>query len=297
MLAGTMSFGFALILIAASLAAPLNAALASISVYFWYWAGLAGVSTLIWLAGKRWAMAFAAALLTAVALQILIPTAGIAPVKAPTAHTIGWVNLQKSQTALNDVLAEAETRGADLLILAELPDGFAAPPRGWSMIEQPVAGQIAGLAVLSKGNWRATTVPGEPTMARPLDNAVTVIAINASGGAADPNRQADINRAAARAGDQDTPVLALGDFGEPPWTRQMVQFAEYSSGNRLRCGGWLGATYSGLGGLFGWAADHAFIVNGSATSCAIGKGLEGSRHKPLWIEMPAAPAGTTPQTL
>jgi endonuclease/exonuclease/phosphatase (EEP) superfamily protein YafD len=85
-------------------------------------------------------------------------------------------------------------------------------------------------------------------------------------------------------------VIAVGDFGEPAWSGQMKQVAEYSRGTRLRCGGWLGATYSGLGGLFGWSPDHVFMVNGRATSCKIGSGLAGSRHRPLWIGVPAAAA-------
>jgi hypothetical protein len=295
--AGTLTFGFAAILIGGSLGAPLSTALQQISVFLWYWVGLAAVSAGIWLAGRRWAMAVASAILCVIGLQILVPATGIAPANGPTSQTIGWVNLEGSPDALADALQQADANKADLLILAELPSGFSAPPRGWSMIEQPVPGQPNALAVLSKGNWRATTVPGEPTMARPVDNSVTVIAINASSLVTDPNRQADINRAATRAGDQDTPVIAVGDFGEPAWSSQMKQVSQYSGGTRLRCGGWLGATYSGLGGLFGWSPDHVFMINGRATSCKIGDGLSGSRHRPLWIGVPAAaasPSATPP---
>jgi hypothetical protein len=298
---GFVTFAVSLMLIAASMAAPLSNAFHTISVFLWYWAGMAVASAAIWAVGRRWVMTIASLVLTAFALYFLVPASGVGSVKAPTAHTIGWVNLQGSQDALTEVLKDAEAEKVDLMILAELPQGFAAPPPGWSMIEQPMPGDPQALAVLSKGNWRAVTVKDEPTMARPLDNAVTVIAVNASGGAdgsrSNPGRQSEINRAAARAGDQDTAAIAVGDFGEPAWTQQMRQFAEYSGGQRLRCGGWLGATFSRFGGLFGWSADHAFIINGTATKCKIGGGLPGTNHRPLWIGVPAAPAGTSPAPL
>lgn len=298
---GLVTFSVSLMLIAASMAAPLSNAFHTISVFLWYWAGMAAASAAIWAAGRRWVMTAASVVLTAFVLYFLVPASGVGSVKAPTAHTIGWVNLQGSQEALTEVLKDAEAEDVDLMILAELPQGFAAPPQGWSMIEQPIPGDPQALAVLSKGNWRAVTVKDEPTMARPLDNAVTVIAVNASGGAegalGGPARQSAINRAAARAGTQDTAAIAVGDFGEPAWTQQMRQFAEYSGGQRLRCGGWLGATFSRFGGLFGWSADHAFIINGTATKCEIGRSLPGTNHRPLWIGVPAAPAGTSPASL
>jgi hypothetical protein len=232
-----------------------------------------------------------------------VPASGIAPAGGKMASAvIGWANVKNSPQALTRVIKDADAKGATLIMLAEAPQFVAQPPAGWTLIEAPIANDPTAIAVLSKGSWRAATVPGEPTMARPPAGDITIIGVHPQdaqkGRHSTPVRNGLINRAGARAGIQEGPTVVLGDFNAAPWDRAMRQFREYGNITRIRCGGWAGGTYSQAFGLISVATDHAYVRDVKVTHCKLGGTLPGGRHKPIWLYVaPQAPApeATPPQ--
>lgn len=299
---GTFLFGLAALLTLAASAAPFGAPFDMISSYRWYWTFLAFLAAAAWLLGRGRIMALFSVLVAAANLLVMVPTLGAAPkaVKAQAAM-IGWANLNDSEQALARVLRDADQRGATLLMLARAPASVVQTLPGWSLIEAPAPGDPTAIAVLSRGaDWRAATIPGEPTMARPATGALTVIGVHpedpTAGLRRTPMRDALINRAATRAGTQSTPTLVVGDFNAAAWDGSMRQFAKYGAVTRIRCGGWTASTYSQFGGLVGLAVDHAFSRDLRVLDCRIGGRLPQGRHKPLWITIApqTTPAATAP---
>jgi endonuclease/exonuclease/phosphatase (EEP) superfamily protein YafD len=133
-------------------------------------------------------------------------------------------------------------------------------------------------------------------MARPVTGTLTVLGVHpldpTAGLRRTPVRDALINRAATRTGIQSTPTLVMGDFNAAPWDGAMRQFAGYANVTRVRCGGWLGTTYSHALGIFGLAVDHAFTRDLRVLRCQIGGRLPQGRHSPLWLTI--APQAATP---
>lgn len=284
---GTFALGLSAISLIMSLLAPLGKPFEDFAAFDFYWAFLAIIGLAAWAYGKSIQGVIAGAILFLIYGIILAPNLGQFPSggnKNPI--IIGWANLENSQKSLDAVLKQAEERHASLLMLAG-SNGLTTAPNGWELIEAPNEKDPTALAVLSKGNWRATTLPDEPTMARPLDNSMTVIGVNpidkSNTKRQSPEREALINRTANRAGNEDVPVLTLGDFAAPAWDRQMKFFARTAQVNRIVCGGITGSTQSKF--PFSVAFDHAFSRGLKIQKCDVGSRLPQGGHSPLWISV------------
>jgi hypothetical protein len=293
---GTMLFGMTFLFTLASSFAVFGFPWDALSSYRWVWVALGLASVAVWAVGRGWRMVLASAVVTGLNLIVTIPAAGVAPKGSEVARAvIGWANVEGSEAALQKVMAEAERNQASLVMLAEAPVGVMRPPAGWALIEAPVPGDPTAIAVLSKANWQAVTVAGEPTMARPVDGALTVIGVHpidaAARGRQSPQRDALINRAANRAGIQEGPTIVVGDFDASSWDRSMKRFTEAGAVERVRCGGWAGSTEMRVFGIIGVAVDHAFVRDVQVTHCRVGSVLPQGSHKPLWLYVaPKAPA-------
>jgi hypothetical protein len=297
---GTFLFGVTVIMTLVSSFAALGYPFDLISSYRWYWVIMGVVSAGIWGLSRGWKMVIASFVISALNLMVTVPASGNAPVGGKmAAAVIGWANVKNNPEALARVIKDADTKGATLVMLAEAPQAVFTPPPGWTLIEPPVANDPTAIAVLSKGSWRAVTVPGEPTMAAPPARDITIIGVHPQdahkGRRSTPVRDGLINRAAARAGIQEGPTVVLGDFNAAPWDRAMRQFRDYGKVTRVRCGGWVGGTYSQAFGLIGVATDHAYVRDVKVTHCKVGATLPGGHHKPIWLYVApqaAAPAPT-----
>jgi hypothetical protein len=297
---GTFLFGVTVIMTLVSSFAALGYPFDLISSYRWYWVIMGVVSAGIWGLSRGWKMVIASFVVSALNLMVTVPASGNAPVGGKmAAAVIGWANVKNNPEALTRVIKDAEAKGATLVMLAEAPQAVFTPPPGWTLIEAPVANDPTAIAVLSKGSWRAVTVPGEPTMAAPPARDITIIGVHPQdahkGRRSTPVRDGLINRAGARAGIQEGPTVVLGDFNAAPWDRAMRQFREYGKVTRVRCGGWVGGTYSQAFGLIGVATDHAYVRDVKVTHCKVGATLPGGHHKPIWLYVApqaAAPAPT-----
>jgi hypothetical protein len=299
---GTFVFGIALIMTLVSSLSALGYPFDLMSSYRWYWVILAVASTAIWGVTRGWKMVAASFAVIGLNLLVTVPASGVAPAGGKMAAVIGWANVNENPDALARVIKDADAKGATLIMLAEAPPTVFQPPAGWALIEAPVANDPTAIAVLSKGSWRAVTVPGEPTMARPPAGDITVIGVHPhdaqKGRRSTPIRDALINRAGARAGIQEGPTVVVGDFNAAPWDRAMRQFREYGKITRVRCGGWAAGTYNQVFGLVSVATDHAYVRDVKVTHCQLGAGLPGGNHKPIWLYVaPQAlnPDGTAPQ--
>lgn len=284
---GTFALGLSAISLIMSLLAPLGKPFEDFAAFDFYWAFLAIIGLAAWAYGKSIQGVIAGAVLFLIYGVILAPNLGQFPSggnKNPI--IIGWANIENSQKSLEAVLKQADEKHASLLMLAG-SNGLNSAPNGWELIEAPNEKDPTALAVLSKGNWRATTLPDEPTMARPLDNSMTVIGVNpidkSNTKRQSPEREALINRTANRAGNEDVPVLTMGDFAAPAWDRQMKFFARTAQVNRIVCGGITGSTQSKF--PFSVAFDHAFSRGLKIQKCDVGSRLPQGGHSPLWISV------------
>ena len=291
---GTFLFGVAALMTAVSTAAPFGYPFDMVSSYRWYWVILAVVAAGIWGLTRGWKMVIASFAVMGVNLFVTVPATGNAPSGGNNATAvIGWANVAGNTNALSRVFKDADKKKATLLMLAEAPQSVFAPPAGWTLIEAPIAGDPTAIAVLSKTNWRAATVPGEPTIARPPSGELTIIGVHPhdanKGRRRTPMRDALINRAGTRAGIQDGPTVVLGDFNAAPWDSAMGQFREYGNVTRVRCGGWAGATLTQAFGLIGVATDHAFVRDVTVAHCQLGASLTGGNHRPIWLYVAPKP--------
>lgn len=284
---GTFALGLSAISLIMSLLAPLGKPFEDFAAFDFYWAFLAIIGLAAWAYGKSIQGVIAGAILFLIYGVILAPNLGQFPSggnKNPI--IIGWANVENSQKSLEEVLKQADERHASLLMLAG-SNGLNSAPNGWELIEAPNGKDPTALAVLSKGNWRAATLPDEPTMARPLDNSMAIIGVNpidkSNTKRQSPEREALINRTANRAGNEDVPVLTMGDFAAPAWDRQMKFFARTAQVNRIVCGGITGSTQSKF--PFSVAFDHAFSRGLKIQKCDVGKRLPQGGHSPLWISV------------
>lgn len=284
---GTFALGLSAISLIMSLLAPLGKPFEDFAAFDFYWAFLAIIGLAAWAYGKSIQGVIAGAVLFLIYGVILAPNLGQFPSggnKNPI--IIGWANIENSQKSLEAVLKQADEKHASLLMLAG-SNGLNSAPNGWELIEAPNGKDPTALAVLSKGNWRAATLPDEPTMARPLDNSMAVIGVNpidkTNTKRQSPEREALINRTANRAGNEDVPVLAMGDFAAPAWDRQMKFFARTAQVNRIVCGGITGSTQSKF--PFSVAFDHAFSRGLKIQKCDVGSRLPQGGHSPLWISV------------
>ena len=296
---GTFLFGVVLIMTLVSSLAAFGYPFDMISSYRWYWVMLAVMSAGIWGLSRGWKMVAASFLVMGINLFVTVPATGKAPVGGKTATAVvGWANVAGNNDALARIFKDADKKRATLLMLTEAPQGVFTPPAGWSLIEAPVAGDPTAIAVLSKSDWRAATVPGEPTMARPAAGDLTVIGVHPHDAQKarrrTPMRDALINRAGTRAGIQEGPTLVVGDFNAAPWDQAMTQFRKYGNVTRVRCGGWAGSTLTQAFGLIGVATDHAYVRDVTVTHCQLGSALSGGNHNPIWLYVKPAPAAAAP---
>jgi hypothetical protein len=285
---GTFFFGTALMMTLISSAADLGYPFDLMSSYRWYWVFLAVVAAGIFGVTRGWLMVLASFGVMGLNLFVTIPASGDEPVGGKTATAvIGWANVSGQPEALAEMFKQADQRQVSLMMIAQAPSSVLTPPAGWTLIEAPLAGDPTAIAVLSKGSWRAATVPGEPTMARPAAGDLTIIGVHPQdalkGRRSTPKRDELINRAGTRAGIQTGPTIVLGDFNAAPWDRAMRRFREFGNVERVRCGGFAGGTYSQAFGLVGVATDHAYVRDVRVTHCRLGATLPGGPHKPIWL--------------
>lgn len=282
---------FAMLTIAAMLA-PLGTPFDAISFAKWYIATLGLASVLIWVSMRNWLISIVSGLLLVFNLMSFVPSLGGAPRGGKADKTIGWVDLNNSAPAFEKIVNDAENNGTDILFLARA--NLTQIPANWVLLQAPIRNDPNSITILSKGNWAAATLTGEPTMARLLDNSITIIAVNPADPSKSKEKQADresmINRAAARAGTQETPVIALGNFDEPSWSRQMVGFSQNGQVRRVRCGGYFGATLNN--GLFNLAPDHVFTRGLIVSKCNIGGAMPNGAHRAIWLSVRAESANT-----
>lgn len=284
---GTFSLGLSLLSLIASIAAPLGPTFEEFSSLSWYWAFFAIVAIIAWIIAR----AIPATILSLIVLIIyligIIPPIGQNPTGGNKNRiTIGWANINNSSKAFENLIEQASKNEASLIMLAGA-NGLNQAPKGWLLIEAPTPNDPTALAVIAKENWRAVTLAGEPTMARPNNDFMTVIGINPPNKKINENnnieREALINRAANRAGNEEIPVLAIGDFSAAAWNRNVKFFARTGQLKRIVCGGYLGTTVNR--GLFAVAFDHAFARGLNIQKCKIGARLSNGGNSPLWISV------------
>jgi hypothetical protein len=283
-----LSLAFSALMTTAASAALLGHPFDMVANYRWYLVLLALVSAGLWLLGKDRKLAIAALIVAGANLFVTMPASGRAPSGGQGATaSVGWANVARSGDALRQVLLEADKTGANMVMVASAPQSGAILPAGWSVIATPAANDPAGIAVFAKSDWRAATLAGEPTLARPASGNVTILGVHPVGQLSGGGSMRDelINRAGARAGIQEGPTLVLGDFGTPPWNPAMRQFKEYGNVTRVRCGGWVGATTTQAYGLIGLATDHAFVRDLKVHRCRLGAKILASQHRPIWVSV------------
>lgn len=295
---GIVIFGIALLMTLASSLAAFGYPFDSMSSYRWYWIILSVLAASMWVGQRNWIMTVACVLVLSANLFVTLPAAGkSASGGNDVTAVVGWANVDGSDQALAQIFKDADKRKATLLMLAEAPGSVVLPPSGWTLIAAPVADNPTSIAVLSKSNWRASAMLGEPTMARSLNGDLTIIGLHPEiaqkGLRRTPMRDALINRAGTRAGVQEGPTIVLGDFNAAPWDRTIKQFKDYGNVTRVRCGGWAGATLTKAFGLIGVATDHAFVRDVKVARCRLGATLPGGHHKPIWLSVAPLPRSTT----
>ncbi|GBF58683.1 hypothetical protein PbB2_02371 [Candidatus Phycosocius bacilliformis] len=288
--AGTIFLAVAVFFTLLSFAAPLGYPFDAASGYRWYWIVCSIVATLSWAGIRARGFAIVSGLVAALNLMVILPALGEAPKGgAVSSAVVSWANLRGQPDALEKVLAEAERRKANLVLVGEAPANLKglAETKGWRLIEAPLAGDPTSIGVLTRGRWQSATVPGEPTTIRTQAGDLTILATRPPPSRGQEGvqaaREAQLNRAAVRAGDQDGPVVVLGDFGVAPWDGAMQQFQNYGNVTRVRCGGLLGNTVSQGFGLIGVAHDHAYVRDVKVTHCRLGQPLPGSRHRAIYL--------------
>lgn len=286
--AGTALFAITLFFSLISFLAPFGYPFDAVSSYRWYWTLLALAAGLSWAVIRGRNMMIASAVVGAINLAVIVPSLGAGPKGGQISNAVvAWANVSGDDKALEKVLREAERQKAGLVLIAEAPQSILRPPPGWNVIEEPNFADPTSIAVLSRGRWQSSTIPGEPTIARTAAGDLTIIATlppPSNGGQGDgAARESQLNRAAVRAGDQDGPVAVLGDFGVAPWDGAMSQFRKYGNVTRVRCGGYMGTTVSQAFGLIGVAHDHAYVRDVKVTHCRLGGALPSGGHRAIYL--------------
>ncbi len=286
--AGTALFAIALFFTLLSFMAPLGYPFDAVSSYRWYWTLLALLAGLSWAVVRGRNMMIASALVGAINLLVIFPSLGASPKGGQISNAVvAWANVADDEKALEKVLREAERQKAGLVLIAKAPRRILTPPAGWNVLERPNFDDPTSIAVLSRGRWQSSTIPGEPTIARTAAGDLTIIATlpPASNGTKGVGaaRESQLNRAAVRAGDQDGPVAVLGDFGVAPWDGAMSQFRKYGNVTRVQCGGFMGTTVSKAFGLIGITHDHAFVRDVKVTHCRLGGSLNSGGHRAIYL--------------
>ncbi|MCZ8280949.1 MAG: hypothetical protein O9286_01750 [Aquidulcibacter sp.] len=288
MVMGTALFAIALFFTMLSFLAPLGYPFDAVSSYRWYWTLLALAAGLSWALVRGRNMMIASALVGLINLIVVLPTLGSAPKGGQISNAVvAWANVAGDDKALEKVLREAERQKAGLVLIAKAPESILTLPQGWNVIERPNFSDPTSIAVLSRGRWQSSTIPGEPTIVRTAAGDLTIIATlpppSNGGQGVGAARESHLNRAAVRAGDQEGPVAVVGDFGVAPWDGAMSQFGKYGNVTRVRCGGFMGATVIKAFGLIGIAHDHAYVRDVKVTHCRLGGPLNRGGHRAIYL--------------
>ena len=282
-----LSIGFSALFALISLLSPLGRPFDSITDFKPYWCVIALISVGLWAFIKKWPYVIISALLLILNFLGLYNNLGAAPTGGKNSIAkIGFANADNSSKNLSNIIAKADKNGTQLLIVSAANNLISMPPAGWTIAQEANTNDISRLLVLSKTNWRVITLPGEPTMARNGEDSLTIIAINPPKGkrnrAANADRESIINRAAARSGTQETPIIAFGDLDASPWHKDITEFTTNGALTRLNCG-LIGATRQSMG--LGIAYDHVFFRDVNIKSCKI-DGIIG-KASPIWIDVTA----------
>ena len=273
-----------------SFAAPLGYPYDMVSSYRWYWAFMALVSfgTMAFVRNKS--MMVLSGLVVALNLVVMMPSTGQSPRGGNDARAIlAWANVKGSPKGLEELLQQSQKRAATLILIGEAPKTVLTPPAGWILLEKPNFADPTSVAVLAKSTWKSKTTPGEPTMLQNLEIDLTVIGVRPQS----PHntktnrvtREAQLNRAAIRAGDQAGPIAVLGDFSAVPWDGAMGRFRHYGNIDRVQCGGTFGSTLRQGYGLVGVIYDHVYVRDIKVTQCKLGSALSGGNHRAIFLSV------------
>ena len=251
----------------------------------WYWVIVASLGVLIWGTGRQWLLV-ALSLIVAVTNYIAInSTLGQAPIGGTPKATIGYGNIGGNISNLAPLLAEAETNKADVLMISGVGNNQLQAPANWSVLINAPNNDPSAFTVFAKAGWLAAAQTGEPIIIRPATSWFTLIGLNpiapSTKGRENPDRDSVINRAANRAGAEELPILVIGDFEVPSWTKQLTVFVHNGDITRIRCGGTFGSNYDNK--ILGFSADHAFVRGLGTSSCKIGARIGNSKRHSMWV--------------
>ena len=273
-----------------SFAAPLGYPYDLVSSYRGYWAFLALVSFSAMAFIRNRSMMILSGLVVALNLMVIMPSLGQSPRGGKDARSIlAWANVKGSPQSLEELLQQSEQREASVIMIGEAPKTVLTPRAGWTLLEKPDFTDPTSIAVLAKSTWKSKTTPGEPTMLQNLNFDLTVIGVrpqpphNAKTNRV--TREAQLNRAAIRAGDQSGPIAVLGDFSAVPWDGAMGRFRHYGNIDRVQCGGLLGSTLRQSYGLLGVTYDHVYVRDIKVTQCKLGNALSEGNHRPIFLSV------------
>ncbi len=287
MFGGIFFTGLGALLLGTSMLAPLGAPFDDISSLSWYWFAIALIGFVFWIGTRRIPWIIISGLIGLIYLTNTVPWMGVAPKGGnKNRHTIGFANIENDDKAYTAFVKEAEKNDAEILMLANA-SRLKSAPEGWNLVIAAIENDPTSLAVIAKADWHANLNPGEPTIAKPADNWFSLIGTNPKDPSTTkrttPEREALINRTANRAGMEEGAVLVVGDFAATPWDRAMQDFTKTSSLTRVRCGGYLGTTFSK--GIFGLAFDHVYFKGLNVQACKIGPRLHKSNHSPIFVSV------------
>ena len=258
------------------------------------------LAVLCWPAGSRIATGLAAlAALANLAVIAVDYARSIDGAPAPTGARevrVLFANLLGEPDVLVKTAALAQTSGADVVALTELPPGGAAAVRvvlpGYGCITAPTGAQTAFTTVIAA---KSCTGVGESQFSRPsdvvyLDHAgVRIVSLHPRppvGPWATGERNAAIVEAVRLRA--SGPSLLIGDFNVTPYSSGLdpVGAAGFV---RARCGAPFTTTWRDANPLLGLAIDLAFVSPDlQLTGCQVGPWI-GSDHAPLIVSVAVAP--------
>jgi hypothetical protein len=277
-----------------SFAAPLGYPYDVVSSYRWYWTLMALASLGAWAFVRGRAMMVLSGLVVGINLIVIMPSMGHSPKGGKdTRAIVAWANVMGAQQGLEELLRQSEKQKASLVLIGQPPKSVLMPLAGWKLLEKPDFADPTSIAVLAKSTWKSTTSPGEPTMLQNLNENLTVIGVRPQPPHGSKTnhvtREAQLNRAAIRAGDQAGPIAVLGDFSAVPWDGAMGRFRHYGNIDRVQCGGLFGTTLRQGYGLLGVTYDHVYVRDIKVTRCKLGSPLSGGHHRAIFLSL--APKG------
>jgi hypothetical protein len=273
-----------------SFAAPLGYPYDVVSSYRWYWTLMALASFGAWAFVRTKGMMVLSGLVVGLNLIVMMPSMGQSPKGGKdTRAIVAWANVMGAQQGLEELLRQSEKQKASLVLIGQPPKSVLMPLAGWKLLEKPDFADPTSIAVLAKSSWKSTTSPGEPTMLQHLNENLTVIGVRPQPPHGTKTnrvtREAQLNRAAIRAGDQAGPIAVLGDFSAVPWDGAMGRFRHYGNIDRVQCGGLLGTTLRQGYGLLGVTYDHVYVRDIKVTRCKLGSPLPGGHHRAIFLSV------------